>query len=524
MKKKRFIALMVASVMTITSLTACGEVASTADNSDSSTTEESSDVGESVTQEAADEETTVSGDIPTITWYAAGTTTDSQDRISEAATKMLNEAGINVNFKIIWTGWDSYSQNITNMLASGESFDIFNDDISSIDNFALSGGVVEITDENLEKYLPDVVNGMGEDIVNNCRYNGKLYATPVAHEYAQYKSVIYNSGIADKYGIDMTDVASVDDLDSKFEELHSKAPDIYMVSPYNNDKVLMVMGDFDDVNGSSSLCIGFNLTDDSDGPVCKFEDENVISALKKIHDWSEKGYVLTDTTADYTSMFRTEGSVFSEINRAKPGNAEQYANNGQTFKQINFNEDSPNRTENDFPGGWGNAISTTSENPTLAMQVLNFAYSNKDFINLLTFGEEGTDYSLSDDGYVVMNDTGYAADCYGSASWQMGNHYLNTVTQTQADAGLSDIWEKTKEFNDSGKILNHTGFYFDSSSLTTEVAAIQNTYNEYASGLLTGTVDVDSTLKSFVSDLYANGMDKVLAECQKQYNTFLESK
>ena len=78
---------------------------------------------------------------PTITWYAVGNLCDSEERISEAGTKLLNDAGIDVDFEVKWLGWDNYDQTISNMIVSGEEFDIFNRDIATINNYAINGGI-----------------------------------------------------------------------------------------------------------------------------------------------------------------------------------------------------------------------------------------------------------------------------------------------------------------------------------------------------------------------------------------------
>lgn len=73
------------------------------------------------------------------------------------------------------------------------------------------------------------------------------------------------------------------------------------------------------------------------------------------------------------------------------------------------------------------------------MQVLNFAYGNKEFIDLLTFGEKDVDYTSDENGVITVGQSGYGAQVYGSACWQMGNHYINSVTDMQVAGRLSDI-------------------------------------------------------------------------------------
>ena len=465
-----------------------------------------------------------SGERVKVQWFAAGMPYDTSE-INKKATELLNAAGINVDFELTWVDYFSYFNMLTNMISTNEPFDIFNLDIASIDTYALSNGIYEITEEDLATNLSGAVEAMGRTLFDNCRYNGKLYAVPVAHEWAQAFGVQYNEKLAEELGIDMSKVNTVADLDALFAEVHEKAPeDVYVLSLPESNRPFMTLADLNYINSSETLCLCMDLTDDSKGIFNPFEDEKMVAALRKVNEWIEKGYCLTDPTVDYTSLNLTEGKVFCKVRRTKPGDPEQESNAFNTFQQKLLS-DKHYATFNDFPGGWGNAISATSQHPKEAMQVLNFAYTSPEMIDLLTFGIEGTDYTKNENGYVVFGEKGYSAQLYALANWQMGNHYLSSITQIQADHGVADIWDRLKEFNDTATVLDSTGFFFDTSAYQAEVTAVANTYNEYWSQLYYGqTDDFDATLKEFNEELYANGLQTLLDACREQYQAFLAAK
>lgn len=463
-----------------------------------------------------------SGERVTVTWYAAGMPYDTTE-VNKKATELLNAAGINVDFQLNWLGFDTYYTTITNMISTGEPFDIFNHEISAIDTYALSNGIYEITDEDLETLLPGAVEAMGKTMFDNCRYNGHLYAVPVAHEWAQEFGVEYNERLAEELGIDMSKVNTVADLDALFAEVYEKAPeDVYVMSMPESNRPFMVMADLNYINNSETLCLCMDMTDDSKGIFNPFEDEKMITAIQKIREWLQKGYLLADWTIDYTSLNLTEGKVFCKIRRTKPGDAEQESNAFNTFR-VKLLSDKHYATFNDFPGGWGNAISGTSEHPKEAMQVLNFVYTSPEMMDLLTFGIEGTDYTRDENGYVAFGENGYAAQLYFCSNWQMGNHYLCSITQIQAERGLTDIWDQLKEFNDTATVLDSTGFFFDTSAYQAEITAVTNTYYEYWAQLFFSE-DFDATLKQFNEELYANGLQTLKDACIEQYNEFLAAK
>ncbi|MNG38483.1 hypothetical protein D3C84_1262120 [compost metagenome] len=57
-----------------------------------------------------------------------------------------------------------------------------------------------------------------------------------------------------------------------------------------------------------------------------------------------------------------------------------------------------------------------------------------------------------------------------------------------------------------------------------EVSAIVNIDRQYQVALETGSVDVDSVLAEYKDKLIKAGVDKVLAEKQKQFDAFLAAK
>ncbi|MGI6634675.1 MAG: ABC transporter substrate-binding protein [Christensenellales bacterium] len=460
----------------------------------------------------------------TIQWYAAGATFDTT-QINEKATEMLNAAGINVDFKLNWLGWDTYSTTVTNMIASGEPFDIFNQSIAVINTYALSNGIYEITEDDLTNYLSGAVEAMGRTLFDNCRYNGHLYAVPVAHEFAQWFGIQYNEKMAEELGLDMSKYNTRDDLDELFAYVHENVPeDIYVLSLPECNRPFMVLADMNYINNSETICMCMDLTDDSKGIFNPFEDEKMVTALRKVNEWIDKDYCLTDNTVDYISLNRTEGKVFCTIKRTKPGAVEQESTAFVT-SQLKLLSDKHYATFNDFPGGWGNAISATSEHPDVAMQVLNYVYTTPEMMDLLTFGIEGIDYTRDGDGYIILAESGYSADVYGSANWQMGNHYLCSVTTLQVERGMADIWSRLKEFNDTATVLDSTGFFFDTTKYEAEITAVANTHTEYWSQLYYGqTDDFDSTLAEFNEELYANGLQTLLDACREQYEDYLSTK
>ena len=60
------------------------------------------------------------------------------------------------------------------------------------------------------------------------------------------------------------------------------------------------------------------------------------------------------------------------------------------------------------------------------------------------------------------------------------------------------------------------GFIFDSSELSTEAAALSNVYAEYAFNLMSGAVNPDDVLPTFLSKLEDAGINDFVGAAQEQ--------
>ena len=68
------------------------------------------------------------------------------------------------------------------------------------------------------------------------------------------------------------------------------------------------------------------------------------------------------------------------------------------------------------------------------------------------------------------------------------------------------------------------GFIFDRTGMDTQIAALDNVYNQYAPSLGSGTVDPEEYVPKFVDALKMAGVDAIIEEKQKQLDTYLEQR
>lgn len=453
------------------------------------------------------------GKAQTISWYAVDSATPADvDRVNKAASAYLQSKGLNVNLDLHILTWTDYDTQISTMIAAHEKFDLLNGIVSSLNNYAQSGGFVELTGDMMSKDAPDIKSALGDDTLALTQMNGKQYVIPVNKDTADYNGYIYNKDIAKKYNLDVSGVKSMKDWTPIFQKLHAADSGVICYLPSTFDIIVNANQMY--VNGSSSLCASIGLDNNSKTISNYFKLSESKAVYDQLHTWYQAGYLNKDTTADTTAL-KNAGKVFAYPYALKPGVAAELSTGSTQWGQIEITK--AHRSIRNFPGGYATGISASSENPDLALQVLNMAYKDADFLNMLVFGEKDKDYSVSDKVVTIKPNAGYNIADY---SWEWGNNFLLYTTSVEA----KDKWDQMKTFNDSAETLDQTGFWFDASDYSTVTTAMSNVFKQYNTQLLSGAVDVDSTLKSMNDALTSSGMDSLLDAMNKSYAAFLAAK
>lgn len=138
--------------------------------------------------------------------------------------------------------------------------------------------------------------------------------------------------------------------------------------------------------------------------------------------------------------------------------------------------------------GLGFGISATSKHPEAAMKFLNEMYTNADVVNLLDWGIEGVHYVVCADGTVDFPD-GVDADTtsYGlNMDWYFGNQFLSRIWGEGRD---TTIYERLEYNNKNAQFTPVMGFSYDSTPVSTELAAISNVTSQYLPGLCCGSLN-----------------------------------
>ena len=143
-------------------------------------------------------------------------------------------------------------------------------------------------------------------------------------------------------------------------------------------------------------------------------------------------------------------------------------------------------------------IPITCEDEIPVLKFLNLLYSDPDVLNIIDWGIEGVHYErVKGTNTLITYPEGVTSDNY---------------------------YDEMKAFNENAIQSQAIGFMFDSSSVKSEIAALDSVLAEYRLGLENGELDPEEYLPKFIQALREAGIEKVIAEKQRQLDSWVAEK
>lgn len=458
---------------------------------------------------------TVPEDTYEINWYMQGMPQDDVASVEAKVNEYLKDK-INVTLKMHRLESSQYSKQLNTMIAAGEYFDIAFTASWCLDYTSNArNGAWFALDDYADTYLPKTMEQLGDDIVDNARVDGKLYAIPAAKEMAEQRGWTYRKDIAEKYNIDMDSIKTFEELIPVLKTVQANEPDMQYPIDWGSDRSPEALMKYETIAGTAVVFYG---NEKYDGKIINLvETEEYLEACKTAHKLYKEGLVKKDimTATDFEQRLK-DGKTFCYVDFLKPGKAEETAAN------YDFELAQAPVTdiwqENGAGTGSMLAISRTSKNPVRVMRFIELLNTDKYLNNLINYGIEGKHYTKIDENIIeIADNTPYTLQGY---QWMQGNVFLNYLTENEAP----DKMEKLAEFNKNAKKPTDYGFKFDKTPVEMEIAAVSTVMSEYRKQVIMGSMDPEPILKEYNEKLKSAGIDKIIEEAQKQYDEFLANK
>lgn len=459
-------------------------------------------------KESADGGSGKEGDKPVeLIWYTIGTPQKDVDKVMTEVSKYTKEK-INATIKMKMIDWGDYSQKMQVNVASGEPMDIIFTSSGGFDYVqnARKGAFYKL-DDLLDKYGQDLKKTIDPAFLSGSKVDGHNYGIPANKELPQQEVWRFNKNLLDKYKLDITNIRSLDSLEPLLKTIKEKETG---VTPFAMDKNYVPYVPYDYIIQNLPMAVKLDTTDYK--IVNILETPEMKEALTTMHKYYKAGYVSPEAaTTGSTSDLMTSGNWFLDRAQTQPLADNQWSAS-YGYPVVSTPASDAIITNTSVQGSIM-AISANSEHPEKAMEFLNLLNTDQKLRNMVDSGLEGTHYKKVDDKHIENLPE---SKNYDMPSYSLGNNMLLYLNPKDPD----NKWDEFKKFNAAGKNSPILSFNFDGTKVSSELAAVQNVKEQFWAALMTGTLDPETNLPKAIEKFNQAGLDKVIAEAQKQLDAW----
>lgn len=488
MKKKKIIALLLVSAMTVGLMAGCGKAE-----------EDKSDGGNG-------------GEVVRLKIHNMIPEQADQKEVMEKVNEYTREK-IGVEVDYVFHG-GSYADKIQVIIASGEEYDacFTSNWLNPFNTNVAKGAFLDIKDM-LPEVAPKLYETLPEAFWEAATVKGGIYAVPNQQIAARQMVGEMPKEYADAAGVTADDIHNLVDCKDyaqyALDKFGAKVGGVAFAqaAEYSGYEYIS------DYAAAGVIKMG----DDSAKVVNYYDTDEWRELIKESIALNEAG--LLDGQCAYDAEYKENQRIAKKVSinfggTYKPGGEiEATQRNGWEAVNARINVEPLMSTNSIIATMY--AVSATSKHPEETLKYLELVNTDPYLMNLLSYGIEGKHYEkVSDNVIAPIPDSGYS---HGQ-SWALGNVFNTYVLEGMPD----DVWEQTAELNDSAKRSVLLGFSFDPEPVKMQIANVSNVVKEFSS-LVGGELPVEKN-DEFVEKLKVAGVDEVIAEMQKQVDEFMASK
>ncbi|MFC5651072.1 ABC transporter substrate-binding protein [Paenibacillus solisilvae] len=441
---------------------------------------------------------------------------------SEVKGEMENRlaGSLNVKLNIVFIPWADVLQKRQVALSSAEDYDLIWDN-NPVQNIA--AGLYEPLDELIEKYGPEIQSNRSPQLLEANKVNGKLYAVPLEVNFIRPWTFVIRKDIREKLGI--APIKSYDDLIKFMYTVKEKVPEVTPFIPNGTEHVGVRLASMLDPKANLAPVLNYPglYTKGNDGKVYNIFDDMdpmLMENFEQNHKFYKDGILAKDALLLKNGEF-TKGkaavSTFFDfgVNLGTRTGLEKSVP-GATAEAFSL-YDPGMKLSSTYKAGNYIAVPVVSKNKERAIQFVNWL-NQKENYDLLAYGIKGKNWEeAGEDLYNPIQENPYAGIPF---AWGW-NPKLDRI-----DASLpEDVIKLNKWQRDPSHFTTDilSGFTFDPSLVSNEVAQLSNAGKEFYDPIVLGLVEPKEGLAKLKEITYEN-VKKIQTEYQKQLDAFLASK
>ncbi|TFE23877.1 extracellular solute-binding protein [Cohnella luojiensis] len=514
--KKWFNASM-AFVVLMLVITAC---AGNSNDNEAQPSPSGSEASETAAESSANAEETV-----TLKYVLPGTEPKEWQAVNEEVNKKLLADGVNVQIEKEYIDWGAWEQKLNLKLSTGEDFDMFHvmNDWISLANYIGRGAVKDVGAE-IEEFGPNLKTVIPESVWSGVIKDGKTYAIPAYwYEPAVDGSFTANRIILNKAGVTEVPKTQEEMLAAMEKVMASEAG---ATKPY-----LPIRGglrDASDVLHRAYDSYPFAVKDKiafigQDGKVKNWVESD---EFKNDANFFRQAYAKKLTSPDILVIKQEQ--ITKQIDSANWafmfGTPDKREEMQKTFPEMKDEDFTLSRLNPEKPhyrmmnAKNVNAVAANSKHPEAAVKFLNWLYASQENFDLFVYGIEGKTYNKVGDRGVESIKGADGVNLYLQDEWMIGN--LNFI---RYNPNLLSAKKALFQADPEAQTFYAADFFFDPSEVKAEMANVQSVLTSDVMPIYDGVVEYDKGIKGALDKLKAAGVDKVIAEYQKQLDAYKAS-
>ena len=449
-----------------------------------------------------------SDEVTTLKWLVFGASQPDLPKVMEKVNAIIEpEIGVKLEMQFIESG--AYAERLRMNMASQGDFDLCYVNGSMYNDGVSKGGLMDIL-PIMKKMKSPLLEKIPDYVWDAATVDGSIYAVPNEQIFATQTGVMLRADLVEKYNFDVSTVKEFRDIEPFLAAVAAGEPDVYPMR--QNFGVPALYPNIYEYNRATQTAYVLET-----GKTVPFvETPGFWEGVETIRDWYVKGYIRqdADTTTD-DSLDYLSGNYAAYKVVIKPGvEAEEEAKLKRDLIAVPTSE--PYITT-DTVVATMTAVSATCKAPEKAIKFLELINTNAELYNLICYGIEGVHYDKLDTGHISLKE---GSNYNPNSSWMFGCQYNALLLENQEDG----IWEETAALNAGAVCSPLLGFTIDTAPIRTESAQCLAVFTEYDKILNCGSEDPSVYKGEMLSKLKQAGIDKVVAEVERQTKEFFNSK
>ncbi|MCC3377051.1 ABC transporter substrate-binding protein [Cohnella sp. REN36] len=447
-----------------------------------------------------------------IKWYLPGHPQADGRRVLDEMNRILRTK-INATVDLTWIDEAHYADELEAVLASGAKADLVFLSYRK-DDFAAHARAGELRD--LTNLLSRYGSGIREQVPDYAwdaaRVDGRLYGIVNVQLWTKKPAIRVSREMADMFDLQALNIRDLGDL----------TPFLDKAMSYEGAQKFGFRADASaDYPSAYEAALGIESLGEGNPAVATEEDGRLravnlygqpsyVRYLQLMHEWYDKGWIRKDAP----TIVDDAADVAADRYIATP--ASDWSDDADSRYVIQPIA-GPAKIGNESIGSSLTAIPQSSADPARALMLCNLLYSDPQLYSLMSYGIEGVHYNLVDGDYAEpIADSGYHAD----AGWRFGNPFRALPRAHREKAWLQAGPARNAEAPRSPLL----GFHFDPSDVREELARCASVMGKHRAGLVTGAVDPDEALPALNRELRQAGIDRLIAEAQRQLDQWAASR